>query len=354
MQTRRVFMKTSSLGAVALVSGNRAPAFIQDMKKMKIGQLGLGSHNFLGRFANPPSDFKEEVRCKPYAVWDDVPGVAEAMLKRGFEKVIDDPIELVRECDAVHVEHADYRKVLELARPALEAGKPVFINRPFAASIADAEEIVRLAEVYDAPLMSASSLEFQPEVEEMRNFSREKGPVRIYEAYCPEMHFTWMFPHVINYAHAAFGGEIESAYFTGDYAIDLGAWIGKKREFGAAVCILTYKPVNNHPPIIGMNHIGTYPAKFHVTVYAKDESRTFAAGSKLFYHMFVTLHEFYSKRIIPRPYGAILEQHRALVAANVSRLTGHAVKLDVLGGDDALPYSPETRRFVIRHILNKK
>lgn len=337
-----------------ILLSKQAPAFIQDTGMVRIGQLGLGSHTFLSQFAKPPAEFKDRMRCRPYAVWDDEPGVAESMQKNGFEKVIHDPVELVRECDAVHIEHADYRKVFELAQPALEAGKPVFINRPFAASIADAEEIVRLARVHNAPLMSASSLEFQPEVALMQKFSEEKGPIRIYEAYCPEMHFTWMFPHVINFAHAALGGGIESAYFSGDYALDLGKWFEAEREFGAALCVLSYKSRNGHPAMLGMNHIGTYPGRFHINVYAKSANETFTVGEKLFYHMFITLHEFYANRTVPRPYEAILEQHRALVATNLSRLTGHAVRLDSLGGEDSLPYSPEIRRYLIRRALGKK
>ncbi|MBT4485573.1 MAG: Gfo/Idh/MocA family oxidoreductase, partial [Candidatus Latescibacteria bacterium] len=213
MHTRRTFMKNTAItGIGGILAAKTAPAFAQNLGLIKIGQLGLGSHNFLGRFANPPADVKDKIKCRPYAIWDDAPGVAEKLKKsQGFEKVLSDPVQLVKESDAVHVEHADYRRVLELARPALEMGKPVFINRPFASTITDAEEIVRLAKTNDAPLMSASSLEFQPEVTEMQKFAAEKGPVRTYEAYCPEQHFTWMFPHVINYAHAAFGGGIESA-----------------------------------------------------------------------------------------------------------------------------------------------
>ena len=70
-------------------------------------------------------------------------------------------------------------------------------------------------------------------------------------------------------------------------------------------------------------------------------------------NMFEKLHEFYEFRKIPRPYEAILEMHRILVAANVSRLTGRAVKLDSLGGKDSLPYSDAIRRYVIDRALKR-
>jgi len=381
MKRREFLSKTAAGGITGILAAGYAPAYAKDMGLLKIGQLGLGTHGFVARFKTPPKNFKEKVKCKPYAIWDDVPGVAEAMMNMGFEKVCRDPVELVRESDVVHVEHADYRKALELARPALEAGKPVFINRPFAATITDAEEIVRLARKNNAPLMCASTLEFQPEVAGMQEFSRKKGPVRSYEAYCPEPIFTWMFPHVINYAHAGLGGGIESAYFTGDFVMNPGYWIhintatsytldlteypegykvdyteggSEVRPLGSALSVLTYKPRDGQPPIIGMNHIGESPADYHVKVYAMGGNKTFAAGKDLFDYMFMALHEFFTSRTVPRPYEAILEQHRALVATNVSRLTGRAVRLDNLGGNDALPYSNSMRNWLIRSRLKKK
>ena len=65
--------------------------------------------------------------------------------------------------------------------------------------------------------------------------------------------------------------------------------------------------------------------------------------------MFAAMHDFYVNRTIPRPYEAILEQHRMLVATNRSRVTGRAVRLDSLGGDDALPYSEAIRRWLLRN-----
>jgi len=364
MTTRRNAMSETAGGLAGILAWRTPPAFAQDNSKLKIGQLGLGSHNFVKSFNNPPQEFSGPVKCRPYAVWDDVPAAAKALKDDiGFERIIDDPATLVRECDVIHIEHADYRKVCELARPALELGKPTFINRPFAGTIADAEEIVRLARKHNAPLMCASTLEFQPQVKEIQEFIRDKGPLRAYEAYCPEPHFSWMFPHVFNFAHAALGGGIESAYFTGDYNMDLGKWVDDRQEidgsvkwgfisqkFGAALCVLTYKSREGEPPAIGMNHIGAYPGSFHLDVYAAEENKLFEVDSKtIFNPMFETLHEFYVTGKAPRPYEAILEEHRALVAAKVSRLTGRAVTLSSLGGGDSLPYSEAIRRWLLRN-----
>ncbi|MFC1692106.1 Gfo/Idh/MocA family oxidoreductase [Candidatus Latescibacterota bacterium] len=355
MEMRHTFMSKKAItGITGIVASGIPPAYARDMKMLKIGVLGLGSHGFAARFKNPPEGYTRKVLAKPYGVWDDYPGLAEFMKGDIYEKVFKDPVKLVRECDCIHIEHADYRKILELAQPGLEEGKPTFINRPFAAKIGDAEEIVRLAEKYDAPLMSASSLEFGAEVSEIQEFTKEKGPAKAYEAYGPEAHFTWHFPHVINYAHAALGGGIDSVYFTGHFGIDMRKWRIEGQRIGASLCVLTYKPKNGQPPIIGMCHIGNYRGQFHIDVYAAGEHRDFKLSGNWGNNMFDKLNELYSFRKIPRPYEAILEQHRILVAANVSRLKGSAVKLESLGGEDALPYSDAIRRYVMRNFLEKK
>ena len=352
MPTRRSFMQGAALAGIAGIAAScTAPAFAQDTKLKKIGVFGLGSHNFAARFKTRPEGYTKGILARPYGVWDDVPGVAEAMKANVYEKVFSDPVELAKECDCIHIEHADYRKVLELARPGLEMGKPTFINRPFAASVADAEEIVRLARAYDAPLMSASSLEFGEEVPKMQAFAKEKGPVRAYEAYGPEGHFTWHFPHVINYAHAGLGGGVDTVYFTGDFQIDLRKFRNEKVPTGDSLCVLTYTPRGGEPPMIGMCHVNNYPGNFHVNVYAVKENRNFELKGQWDLNMFDKLNELYSFGKVPRPYEAILEQHRALVAANVSRLTGRAVKLDSLGGDDALPYTDGIRQYVVDRVL---
>ncbi|MFC1539235.1 Gfo/Idh/MocA family oxidoreductase [Candidatus Latescibacterota bacterium] len=358
MSTRRKFLKISTLTSIAgILASGKPPLYAQNLNMVKVGQIGLGSHSFLLRFLNPPKSHTGKVKILPSGVWDDEPGVAEAMSSRGYGKPYKSFIELTKECDAIHIEHADYRKVFEFAQPALESGKPVFINRPFTATIADAEEIVRLSKAYDAPVMSPSSLEFQPVVKEMQNFVKDTGPIRAYEAYCPEPHFTWHMPHVINYAHAALGGGIESAYFTGDYVMSLEARQERVRKMGATLVVLKYKPRDGEPPIIGMNHIGIHPGSYHIDIYTASENKVFEAGmtdTAVMEHMFNVLYDFYAKRIQPRPWEALLEQHRALVAANVSRLTGREVRLASLGGEDALPWSESIRRYLIRRILKSK
>ncbi len=70
--------------------------------------------------------------------------------------------EVVKNVDAAFIADSSSPKDgadhLELARPFLERGIPCFVDKPFAATLADAKEMVRLAKANGTVLMSASIL----------------------------------------------------------------------------------------------------------------------------------------------------------------------------------------------------
>ncbi|MPZ20489.1 MAG: gfo/Idh/MocA family oxidoreductase [Luteitalea sp.] len=72
--------------------------------------------------------------------------------------------ELCEQVDAVLLSSVDGRTHLPQVRPVIEARKPVFIDKPFTASLRDAQEIVRLARERDAPIFSSSALRFSDDV----------------------------------------------------------------------------------------------------------------------------------------------------------------------------------------------
>ncbi|HQR32915.1 MAG TPA: Gfo/Idh/MocA family oxidoreductase [Blastocatellia bacterium] len=72
--------------------------------------------------------------------------------------------ELLGKVDAVLLESVDGRPHLAQARPVFKAKKRVFIDKPFAASYADAREIVRLARESGTPFFSSSSLRYANDI----------------------------------------------------------------------------------------------------------------------------------------------------------------------------------------------
>src|SRR5215468_9211416 len=92
---------------------------------------------------------------------------AELKDKWGVE-IVDSIEELCKKVDAVLLESVDGRPHLNQARPVFAAKKRVFIDKPFAASYADAREIVRMSRESGTPFFSSSSLRFADDLQAMK------------------------------------------------------------------------------------------------------------------------------------------------------------------------------------------
>ena len=88
-----------------------------------------------------------------------IPEYTEAVRKLGVE-IVDGVGPLVDGVDAVLLETNDGAPHLEQAAAALRAGKPLFIDKPVAATLADTVAIYRLAVDRNVPIFSSSSLRF--------------------------------------------------------------------------------------------------------------------------------------------------------------------------------------------------
>ena len=87
-------------------------------------------------------------------------------------ELVDSIEELVRRVDAVMITSVDGRVHLAQARPVLAAGKPLFVDKPFTASVRDAQQLARLARESNTPIFSSSSLRFNDDVVAMKRDPR--------------------------------------------------------------------------------------------------------------------------------------------------------------------------------------
>ena len=99
-----------------------------------------------------------------------VPEYTEKVKALGVE-IVDSVEDLVKRVDVIFLESNDGRVHLEQVRPVLAAGKPVFIDKPIAASLADAIRILEAAKKAKVPLFCSSSLRFGKTTQEVRNGS---------------------------------------------------------------------------------------------------------------------------------------------------------------------------------------
>lgn len=92
---------------------------------------------------------------------DRVKGYTAQLAKMGVA-IVDSIPELLRRVDVVMLESVDGNPHLEQARPVILAGKPLFIDKPLAASLRDVLAIDALARKHRVPWFSSSSLRFGP------------------------------------------------------------------------------------------------------------------------------------------------------------------------------------------------
>ncbi|PTX19010.1 secreted protein [Pontibacter mucosus] len=195
---RRTFLKTATVAGIGLgLTGSSLVAFGQNKpaREIKVGIIGLDTEHsvkFTEIFHDPKAagdvaGFKV-VAAYPYGSRDiefsvnTIPAATEKMRSMGVE-IVDSIKALLRKVDVVLLETNDGRLHLEQALPVLKAGKPVFIDKPIAASLADAVAIFQAAEKYKVPVFSASSLRYMESAQQIRN--GKIGKVLGADAYSP-------------------------------------------------------------------------------------------------------------------------------------------------------------------------
>ncbi len=163
-------------------------------KVFRIGIIGLDtSHS--PAFAKQINEKSAEYGCRVVAAFPggspDIPSSRDRV--EGFTKQVRDDLgveivgsieELLKKVDGVLLESVDGRPHLAQVKPVLAAKKPVFIDKPMAASLEDVIEIFRLARAAGVPCWSASSLRYSPGIAGMRN-NPEIGDILGCDAFSP-------------------------------------------------------------------------------------------------------------------------------------------------------------------------
>jgi predicted dehydrogenase len=139
--------------------------------------------------------------------------------------------ELLTKVDAVLLESVDGRPHLEQARPVIAARKPLFIDKPLAASLADGIAIAELAKRNNVPFFSSSSLRFGAKVQAIRH-DPKLGDIVGADAWSPctlEEHHPdlyWYGVHGVETLYTIMGTGCESVrrISTPDTEIVVGLW----------------------------------------------------------------------------------------------------------------------------------
>lgn len=105
---------------------------------------------------------------------------------RGFGvEIVDRPEALLGKIDGVLVESVDGMVHLERALPFIEAGLPVWIDKPLTCSTSEAKQLVEAARKRNVPIMSASALRYDLSVQDVQGRIAEGGRVLGVDAFTP-------------------------------------------------------------------------------------------------------------------------------------------------------------------------
>jgi len=236
---RRHFMKGAAVaGAAAGLSAGtaaaRKPAVMRRRLKrdfIKVGMVGLGPYSHAMAYTqaiNEPS-VPPRTNMKVVAVWgradnyrSSLRGTEEFIGKRiksltnyhsidkytnelGVEHVVRHPEEMVKMVDAVFI--MDPEDALNLARPFLEEGMPIFINRPFAWTMSEARELLRLADENGCALITGSCVPWMNEFQVAKSRIQPRK-VQHYYIDGSTANFCSYMPHILETAQMLVGGKV--------------------------------------------------------------------------------------------------------------------------------------------------
>jgi hypothetical protein len=165
-------------------------------------------------------------------------------------EILDSIPALLSKVDAVLLMSMEGRPHLEQARPVLTAGKRLFIDKPLAASLADAREIVRLSEETGTPFFSCSCSRFMPEVQKLRadagvgKVTRVQGSSSLNVLpYHPDLFFYGI--HGVEAMYAVLGPACVSVTrkSEGDFDVTTGIWRDGRIGVYRGVKKGDYKPI---------------------------------------------------------------------------------------------------------------
>jgi predicted dehydrogenase len=233
---------------------------------IKVGIIGLDTSHvpaFTKILNNPKSDAKLQgfkvVAAFP-AGSPDVPVSRDRI--DGFTKQLKESYgvemvasieDLVKKVDVILLESVDGRPHLKQASAVIRAGKPLFIDKPMAASLVDVVKIFALATEHKVPCFSSSTMRFVPEVVALKN-NPKVGNLLGADVFAPgtqeEHHpdLMWYGVHAVEMLYTLMGTGCETVVRTSTKAGDVvtGVWKGGrigsyrgiregKAEYGATV-----------------------------------------------------------------------------------------------------------------------
>ena len=265
MRFRKVNVTVALVLSISWLSSNVGAA--EPKLPLKAGMIGLDAHaRPWSKILNDPAAAGELAEITVVAGYPggspDIPQSME-LLKTGIGpirecgvEIVDSIDELLEKVDVVMILSIDGRPHLEQAKKVFASGKPVFIDKPVAGSLADAIRIFRLARELKVPCFSSSCLRFSPSTQAVLTDPkvgdivgcRANSPCAV-EPHHPD--FFWYGIHGVEPLFTIMGTGCESVTRVHTKGADLavGTWSGGR--------IGTFRGTRSGPHGYGLTAFGT-------------------------------------------------------------------------------------------------
>jgi predicted dehydrogenase len=236
---RRNFLKTAAMTSAAAgiaVQTGQAQAPKTGAKRqlkrdfLRVGMVGMGPYSHAMAYTGALNDpaVPPRTNMKVVAVWGKTDGYEGSLKgtdawknerikalksylsldqfsKLGVKNIVKRPEDMLKMVDAVFI--TDPEDALNLARPFLEKGMPVFVNRPMAWTIKDAREIVRLAKASGSVLVTGSCVPWMNEFQVAKS-RINPDTVQHYYADGSTANLGSYLPHILETVQMLVGGKV--------------------------------------------------------------------------------------------------------------------------------------------------
>ncbi|MDX9754050.1 MAG: Gfo/Idh/MocA family oxidoreductase [bacterium] len=217
---------------------------LAEEQPIRLGLIGLDTSHVIAftKFLNDPTHPDHVPGAKVVAAFKGGSPDIESSISRVDEyteqlqkewniEIVDSIPELCKKVDGILLESVDGRPHLEQARPVIEAGLPLFIDKPLAGTYEDVLELAKLAKAKNVPWFGGSSLRWWQGVRDAID-PETVGDIIGCDAYSPcslEEHHPdlfWYGVHGVEILYAAMGKGCKqvSRYYTDDTDVVVGVW----------------------------------------------------------------------------------------------------------------------------------
>jgi predicted dehydrogenase len=225
--------------------------------------------------------------------------------------------ELLRRVDAVMISSVDGRAHLAQARAVLAAKKPLFVDKPFTASVKDALELARLARENNTPIFSSSSLRYTDDVVGVKRDPRVQqvqgaitwGPATL-EPHHPDLF--WYGIHAVEMLYTFMGPGCERV--TRTFSAGADAVVGHWKDGRIGIVRGTRDSAQTYGQVVfGPKAIVTAPEP------ANTASNASAPKRSSYYGLLVAIVDFFRTGKSPVPIDETLEIMAFMEAADLSK-----------------------------------